>query len=165
MTPIREEGRPPKGDERDFPAAGGQYLGFLEQAAVVLVVLLALGYLPTAKTAGEEGLSAMVAGTGVSLVGSVAGTVPLLLSRSRTAAEAMPAVIGSIALRLVLVIALAAAVALSGVFATRPLLVWVALSHAGLLVPDTLYARARMRLNEACPRGANAKSQARDGRD
>ncbi len=142
MTLIRA----PRGDKWLRAAAGGQYLEFLKQAAVVLVLLLALGYLPTAKMAGEEGLSAMVAGTGVSLVSSVAGTVPLLLSRSRTAVEVMPAVIGSIALRLVSVIALAAVVALSAVFAARPLLVWVALSHICLLVPDTIYARAQIRL-------------------
>ncbi len=121
------------------------YLGFLKLAATILVGLFALGYLPTVRTAGEEGVSAMVAGGGVSLVASVAGTIPFLLSQARTPAEIMPAVMGSIALRLAAVVALATAVVLIGIFAIRPLLVWVGLSHAWLLVADTLWARGRVR--------------------
>lgn len=121
------------------------YLSFLKLAAAILVGLLALGYLPTVRAAGEEGVSAMAAGSGVSLVASVVGTVPFLLSQARTPAEIMPAMMGSIALRLAAVVTLAAAVVVSGSFATRPLLVWVAISHAGLLVADTVWARARVR--------------------
>ncbi len=121
------------------------YLSFLKLAAAILVGLFALGYLPTVRSAGEDGVPAMFAGGGVSLAASVAGTVPFLLSQARTAVEIMPAVMGSIALRLGVVVVLAAAVVWSGMLATRPLLVWVALSHAGLLVADTLWARGRVR--------------------
>ena len=135
MTQVREQRLRPQ----------ALYLGFLKLAAAILIGLLALGYLPTVRSAGEEGVAAMIAGSGVSLAASVAGTLPLLLSRASTPVEIMPAVMGSIALRLVAVLALAAAVVWSGTLATRPLLVWVALSHAGLLVADTLYARGRVR--------------------
>ena len=121
------------------------YPGFLKLAAAILIGLLALGYLPTVRAAGGEGVAAMVAGGGVSLVASVVGTVPFLLSQARAPAEIMPAVMGAIALRLAAVVVLAAAVVVSGSFATRPLLLWVAISHAGLLVADTLWARARVR--------------------
>ena len=80
--------------EGGIPAAS--YPTFLRMAAGILVSFLALGYLPTARLAGDEGVRAMAAGCGVSLAGSVVGTLPLLLSRSQTAIEAMPAVIGSI---------------------------------------------------------------------
>ncbi len=126
------------------PIARARYLGFLKLALAIFAVFLAVGYLPTERLAGESGLTAMVAGCGVSLVGSVAGTLPFLLSGSRTQTETLPAVMGSIALRLAVVIALATGVAWSGAFAVKPLLVWVAISHAGLLVADTRYARAEV---------------------
>ena len=114
-------------------------------AAAIAVALLALGYLPTKRLAGSEGVPAMFAGSGVSLVGSVAGTVPLLLSRGRTAVEIMPVLLGSIAVRMAAVVVLAVAVAWSGTFAIRPLVAWVAISHAGLLIADTLYAHGEVR--------------------
>ena len=132
--------------EAGIPAAG--YPRFLRNAMGILASLFALGYLPTARLAGTEGVRAMAAGCGVSLVGSLVGTVPFLVSRSKTAVEALPAVIGSIALRMVSVIALATAVALSGLFAVKPLLLWVVISHVGLLVADTLYARAQVQSRE-----------------
>ena len=130
-------------EQRLHPQA--RYPGFLKLAAAILIGLLAVGYLPTVNSAGDEGVSAMFTGSGVSLLASVAGTLPLLLSQARTPVEMMPAVMGSIALRLVAVVALAAAVVWSGTLATRPFLVWVAISHVGLLVADTLYARGRVR--------------------
>ncbi len=57
----------------------------------------------------------------------------------------MPVAIGSIALRLTTVVALAAVTVLTGLFAIKPLLVWVAISHTGLLVADTVFARAMVR--------------------
>ncbi len=135
--------------EAGVSAARERYLSFLKLAAATLAVLLALGFLPTERLAGDEGISAMVVGCGVSMVGSVAGTLPFLLSQSRTQVEVMPAVMGSIAVRLVAVIALAAAVAWSGTVANRLLLIWVAISHAGLLVADTRYARAEVRSKTA----------------
>ena len=139
MTPNNEDG---------ITAVGGSSSSFLKLAAVILVSLLVLGALPTIRLTGKEGLWAMVMGCGVSLVGSAAGTVPLLMSRGRTQVEALPSVLGSIVLRMAAVIALAAAVALSGLFATKPLLVWVAISHLGLLVADTIFARREVLARE-----------------
>ena len=129
-----------------------RYGRFLKLAAAVLIGLLALGYLPTVRSAGADGVSAMVAGGAVSLAASVAGTLPLLLSHGRTPADVMPAVMGSIALRLTLVILLTATVVWSGTFATRPLLIWVAISHVCLLVADTLYARGVVRSMAPSPK-------------
>ena len=91
----------------------------------------------------------MVAGCVVSLVGSVAGTLPLLLSRGRSQIEAVPVVLGSIALRLTVVVLLAAAVALLSPVAIEPFLIWVGISHVSLLVVDTLYARSEVLAREA----------------
>ncbi len=138
-----------RSSEQGSAADGGRYLGFLKLAAGILAALLIVGYLPTVRLAGDKGISAMLVGCAVSLVASVAGTMPLLWSRSRTPAEAMPVRMGSIALRLTLVIGLAAAVVFLGSLAVEPFLVWVAMSHVGLLVADTLYARGEVRAKES----------------
>ncbi len=130
-----------RNNEGGISAAGRNFPDFLKQAAGILISLLVLGSLPTVRWAGNEGLWAMVMGCGVSLVGSAVGTVPLLTSRGRTQVETLPSLIGSIVLRMAVVIALATAVAFSGLFANKPLLIWVAISHAGLLVADTVFAR------------------------
>ncbi len=130
-------------------AAWERYPRFLTTSAGILAALFAAGYLPTARLAGEEGIMAMATGGGTSLVGSLAGTVPLVMSRSRTPIEAMPVLIGSIALRMVVVVALAALVAWAAPVATKPFLVWVAVSHAGLLVADTIFARGVVRAKDA----------------
>ena len=141
--------------------ANPSYASFLKLAAAILIGLLVLGYLPTARSAGEDGIPAMVAGNAVSLVASVVGTLPFLLSHSRTAVEIMPAIMGSIALRLTVAILLTAAVVWSGVVATRPLLVWVAISHAGLLVADTLYARGQVQSKSIHPEGNTSGAMVR----
>lgn len=83
----------------------------------------------------------MVAGGLLSLAGSLAGTLPFVWFRSHAPTELVPKILGGIALRLSVVISLALAAALSGLFAHAPLLIWVAISHAGLLAADTFYAR------------------------
>ncbi len=138
-----------RNSEQAGPAARGRYLGFLKLVAGVLAALLTLGYLPTMRWTGDKGVSAMVAGCAVSLVGSVAGTLPLLLSRGRSQIEAVPVVLGSIALRLTVVVLLAAAVALLSPVAIEPFLIWVGISHVSLLVVDTLYARSEVLAREA----------------
>lgn len=137
-----------RSSEQGSPADRDRYLGFLKLAAGILAALLIVGYLPTVRLAGDKGITAMLAGCGVSVVGSMAGTIPLLLSRGRTAVEAVPVLLGTIALRLTVVVLLAAAVALAGLVAIKPFLVWVAASHVGLLVADTLYARGEVRARD-----------------
>lgn len=145
MTRISELGA-------DVSATRERYFGFLAKAAAVLAALLALGYLPTERLAGAEGVSAMIAACGVSLLGSTVGALPFLLIHFRTQAEAMPAVMGSIVLRMAAVISVATAVAWSGILANPPFLIWVALSHAALLVVDTGYALTEVR-SKAVPAG------------
>ncbi|NJL30073.1 MAG: hypothetical protein HC897_20360, partial [Thermoanaerobaculia bacterium] len=52
--------------------------------------------------------------------------------------DMVPAALGATATRLGVVIVLAAVVALAGVVETKPLLLWVVISHGGLLIADTL---------------------------
>ncbi|MCP4660900.1 MAG: hypothetical protein GY856_36325 [bacterium] len=127
----------------DPPAAGRwRYLGFLVLALGILALLLVAGYGPTLRLGGEKAVLSMLVACGITLIGSLAGAVPVFLARRLALPEAMPAVMGSIALRLALVLAGGLAVALAGVVARVPLLVWLVISHTGLLVADTLFTRS-----------------------
>lgn len=114
------------------------FVQFLLLAGAIVALLLALGYLPTRRLAGEAGLAAMLAGCLVSFVASLAGAVPVLLARHRSHVEMVPAALLATATRLGVAVVLAVAVVLSGLIAARPLLLWVVISHAGLLIADTL---------------------------
>jgi hypothetical protein len=120
----------------------GRYLALVAATAAALVLV---GYLPTVRLGGEGAVPAMLAGCAVSLVASLLGSAPLLLIRGRTPADGVNAVLGSIVVRLATVVMLAVAVALGGLFANMPFLLWVAISHAALLVVDTLHALGRLR--------------------
>jgi len=120
----------------------GRYLALVAATAAALVVV---GYLPTVRLGGEGAVPAMFAGCAVSVVASLFGSAPLLLIRGRTPADGVNAVLGSIVVRLATVVMLAVAVALGGLFANMPFLLWVAISHAALLVVDTVHALGRLR--------------------
>jgi hypothetical protein len=126
------------------------YGRFVALAVLLVCVLWALGWIPTERLAGERGPAAMIAGGLLGLLASLLGTLPMALIRGRRPVDAVPAVLGSVALRLALVLFLVLGVAVSGIFATTPLLLWAVISHMGLLVVDTLFARSRLRaLDEA----------------
>lgn len=113
----------------------GQFLGF---ALVVAALLLALGFLPTRRLGGEAALPAMFVGCAVGVVASLVGTIPVLLARNRPHVEAWTAAMVAMGVRLGIAIVLGVGLALSGIWPPKPLLVWVVLSHGGLMVPDTL---------------------------
>ena len=127
MTPARS------------PTVGG-FVRFLALALVVTAVLIAVGYVPTRRIAGPEGLSAMLAGCLVSMIGSAIGAVPIVLALRGPARSVPQAILLSTALRFLVVLTLALAAALSGWFDRSPLLVWVAISYLALLATDTIYA-------------------------
>jgi hypothetical protein len=66
--------------------------------------------------------------------------LPFALARRGGAGPAPARALLAAALRLLAVLALGLAAALSGRFATAPLLVWLAASYVLLLVPETRYA-------------------------
>lgn len=127
--------------------AGGRppFSKFVAVAVGILAVLWLLGYLPTVRFAGESAVVPMVVGGLVSLAASLAGTVPILLAAHKPATESVPSLMGAIALRLAVALVLSLALALSGLLAVEPFLLWVAISHAGLLIADTYFAKAHMR--------------------
>ncbi len=124
------------------------YPRFIALAVGIVVGLWALGYLPTRRFVGEEAMPAMLMAGVLALVASLVGTLPLLNVRGRPPVEKVSAVLGAIALRLLAILVLAAAVLLSGFLAGKPFLVWVVLTHLGLLIADTLFAKAEMRADD-----------------
>ena len=122
-----------------------RYLRFLALAAAAAALLGAAGWLPTRNLAGGGGLAAMGAALALCWLASAFGGMPVLLAETATAAAGaaprLPVVValGSMGVRLAVVVGLALAAALSGLVATQPLLVWTALGYLGLLAIDTAY--------------------------
>jgi hypothetical protein len=120
-------------------AANG-YLRFLAWAAVVAVAAGAIGFWPTRRLAGDDGVPALVAGCLVGFLSSALGGLPIALIRSRAPASRLLASMGAMGARLLAVVVLGAAAELSGWFASAPLLLWIAISYAALLGVDAWYA-------------------------
>lgn len=111
-------------------------------ALSTLTLLAILGYPATVRLVGQDGVGAMFVALLVAFLASAAGTVPIYLARGRPATEVMPAQLGAMAVRLVVILVLGTAIALGSGLATKPFLLWLVLAHAALLVADTLFARA-----------------------
>lgn len=118
---------------------------FAALAFGILALLWAVGGYPTWRLGGSAALPAMMVGGLLAYVASLVGVVPLLVKRGRAPVEKIPAALGAMALRVAVVVVLAVAVVLLSGLDKNPLLLWVAISHFGLLVADTLFARAEMR--------------------
>ncbi|HEX3131710.1 MAG TPA: hypothetical protein VH394_30520 [Thermoanaerobaculia bacterium] len=123
-------------------SAGG-YLRFLAWAVAVAAAVALLGWLPTRWLGGDGAVRAMLAGCAVSVVASAAGAVPIALSRGAAPAVRMKALLMAMGLRFGVVVILALAAVLSGLFDRAPLLIWVAVSYAAQLVVETRYALAK----------------------
>lgn len=144
------------------------YLRFLALAAAVAVLVAAVGWLPTRRLAGAEGLTALLVACALCWLASALGGVPILLAArerpeetggpGRSPGNALSAVLGASLVRFVAVVGLAVAVVLSGLVAPAPLLLWTALGYLALLAVDTRYAlraTADGRADERMPRTLN----------
>jgi ABC-type spermidine/putrescine transport system permease subunit II len=130
------------------PAAKRQYAVYLAFAVGTVALLLAVGQWPTRRLGGEVALAAMVAGCGASLAGSLLGSVPIWLARGIGLPAVLPAVLGSLALRMAVVIGFGVALVVVAGFETTPLLLWLAISHGALLVGDVWLAIGAVRSNQ-----------------
>lgn len=116
------------------------YVRLLGLLVVIAAALLMLGWVPTRKLGGPEGITAMVAGCGLSLAGSAIGALPIFWAERRERVPGPSSILASVALRFVLVLAAAAAVALSGVVERVAFVVWVGVSYLAFLVADVRHA-------------------------
>lgn len=105
----------------------------------LMVVVGAIGYVPTVRLGGEDAMAGLLAGCGVSLAGSWIGSIPIFVAL-RAGCGAVNAALAAMALRFVLVGGAALAIALSGAVSKGPFLVWVAISYVVLLIADVMLA-------------------------
>ena len=121
-------------------SAVAEYLRFLGWAVAVGAVLALLGYAPTRRLGGEGALPAMVAGCAIGVLASAVGALPVARARRSGSSAPLQGMLTSLALRFVTVLVLGLVAGLSGWFATRPLLIWIALGYVAQLALDTRYA-------------------------
>ena len=76
------------------------------------------------------------------LAASTAGTLPIWWSRNQHPSRSIGNQLGAMGLRLLVVLVLGLAVALSGLVHIAAFLIWLAIGHSGLLFADTVFARA-----------------------
>lgn len=114
-----------------------RFLRFLGLVTAIVALLVACGYLPTRRLAGDAGVAALLAGCAVGLAASLLGTVPLLVAPADRRAQAA---LGATLVRFLAAGLLAAVVALGSGLPTKPLLVWLGVSYAALLPVDAAFA-------------------------
>jgi hypothetical protein len=110
-----------------------RYARFLSLAVAIVVGLCAAGWLPTRRLAGPQALPAMVAGCTISLLSAALDGWLLLVIPADTPQVRMQRGFLAMIVRLVVVLVLGIAAALSGEFARPPLLFWMATSYVALL--------------------------------
>ena len=107
-------------------------------SAATCALTVIVGYWPSANWAGPQGVAGLLAGVAIALVGGWVACCPVVGSLRKSAAERVNAILLSIVLRFVITLALAAAAALSGLFAPKPLILWVAIAQLIVLAVDTV---------------------------
>ncbi|MFL6260673.1 MAG: hypothetical protein ACJ76Y_13245 [Thermoanaerobaculia bacterium] len=117
-----------------------EYLRFLVWAVAAAVAAGLLGYVPTRRLGGEGALPALIAGCAIGVIASAVGALPILLARRSGAAPSPVQGLLSTAIRLAVLVVLGVSAGLSGVFETRPLIVWIALGYAAQIALDVRYA-------------------------
>lgn len=111
----------------------GRYARFMAVAIAIVVALLAVGFLPTRRLAGDEGIPAMAAGCLVGLAGAALAGWLLVAVPAATATAQMQRALLAMFVRLAIAVVVGLAAALSGAFARMPLLFWLATTYVVLL--------------------------------
>ena len=111
----------------------GRYARFLGLAVVLVVALCAIGLVPTRRLAGDEGVPGMFAGCAIGLMSAALAGLLLVAMDGGTPEAKMKRSFLAMTGRLAVVVGLGAAGALSGVFPTQPLLLWIGISYVVLL--------------------------------
>ena len=110
-----------------------RYLEFLGLAALAVVALLGIGYLPTRRLAGDAALPAMLGGCLISLTAAAVAALVLVGPCGDTPTVRIRTAFRAMVVRLTVAALLGLAAALSGQFARMPLLFWLATTYVILL--------------------------------
>jgi hypothetical protein len=111
----------------------GRYARFVAMASAVVAVLLAVGFLPTRRLAGDEGIPGMAAGCLIGLAGAALAGWLLVAFPAATPTARMQRALLAMTIRLAAAVMLALAVILSSELARIPLLFWLATTYVVLL--------------------------------
>lgn len=111
----------------------GRYARFLGLAVAIVLGLFAVGWLPTRRLAGADAVAAMAAGCGISLLSAALAGWLLVVVGAETPEARMQRGFLAMVVRLVVVVVLGLAAALSGELARQPLLFWIGTSYVALL--------------------------------
>ncbi len=134
---------------RSRPTFAGTFAVFAGVALVSAVVLAAIGCALVAGMSTEAGCRSVLAGCGISLLASCAGAIPVSLAVVGRSDQPANAILGSTAIRFLVVLALVAPAAMSGWFDRRVLVASVGVSYLLMLLLDTAFAvRAMKRLSK-----------------
>jgi len=116
------------------------YLLFVSILLGTVALLIAVGWVPTRNLGGEGAIWAMITGCAVSLAGSALGGIPAAMAAGRPAIDRSNLLLGSLAIRLLLVLALILAVVFASPLPRKPFLVWLVISYLVLLPVDSIAA-------------------------
>ncbi len=124
--------------------AGANYLKPLGLCVAVssltTVVIVAVGYVPTVRVAGHDGMVAMLTGCGVSWLAGCAGSVWVAHAISGPVSKRALGVLASTAVRFAAVLVMVVPIVLSGAVDKKVFVFWVVLSYLVLLMVDTALA-------------------------
>ncbi len=110
-----------------------RYVRFLGLAAVIVLGLCAVGWLPTRRLAGAEAVAAMMAGCTISLLSAALAGWLLIVVGAETPEARMRRGALAMTVRLAVVVVAGAATVFGGEFARQPLLFWIATAYIALL--------------------------------
>jgi hypothetical protein len=110
-----------------------RYARFLALAVAIIIGLCAVGWLPTQRLAGPQAGASMVAGCAISLLSAALAGWLLIAFHADTPQVRMQRGLLAMMVRLVVVLVLGIAAALSGEFERSPLLFWMATAYVALL--------------------------------
>jgi len=113
--------------------ASRRYARFLAGSSAIVAGLCVLGYVPTERLAGPSAVTAMIAGCAIGLLSAAAAGCLLVVVNAETPMARMQRGGLAMIVRLVVVLVLGLAAALSGEFARSPLLFWMATTYVVLL--------------------------------
>jgi hypothetical protein len=111
----------------------GRYARFLALALAIVIGLCAIGWQPTRRLAGPQAVISMIAGCGISLLSAALAGLLLVVVHADTPQIRMQRGLLAMIVRVVVVLVLGVAAALSGEFARSPLLFWMATAYVALL--------------------------------
>ncbi len=119
---------------------GHYYLIMIAVSVLCGLALLGIGYVPTLRIAGGDGVTAMFVGVAVSVVATVLGSLPVAFALVGPPAKVPLAILGATCVRFLVVLMLVAPLAYFQVVQQVPFVLWVAISYLVLLLVDTLNA-------------------------